>query len=312
MLSRRRLLCAALALHAMAACVSVTESVGITDLVWWGADMLAGSGADGEQRDGSESGAGGAAGAAAGGAAAAGSPAAGPRRTCHCSGPACMCCLDFNMTYIDLGGPGCVRLRYLGQDSGVAMNVSYGDSLLHSEVVKDSSPSQTCMDILSSLAQVCARFSSLEPVTAEGAEAAGEAEVKRGCLQFEPNLLGEVQASYPVGCFRMTPTSMTLEPQTAAPAVTTSQPEEAEGGEGSATTETPSTGPTDLSAESLIAAVSETAEQGIDLLTNWLGLALEEDNNATTTDTLEATSTAAPEEGTVGARGYRQGSVSLA
>ena len=29
-----------------------------------------------------------------------------------------------------------MRLRYLGQDAGVAMNVSYGDSLLHSEVVK--------------------------------------------------------------------------------------------------------------------------------------------------------------------------------
>ncbi|KAK3927928.1 Alpha,alpha-trehalose-phosphate synthase [UDP-forming] 1 [Frankliniella fusca] len=307
MLSTRRLLLgAALALHAVVACVGVTEAVGISDLVWWGADMLAGSGPDAEQRDGAESAA-----AGAGAAGAAGS-SAGPRRTCHCSGPACMCCLDFNMTYIDLGGPGCVRLRYLGQDAGVAMNVSYGDSLLHSEVVKDSSPSQTCMDILSSLAQVCARFSSLEAVTAE-AEDQGEQQVgKRGCLQLEPNLLGEVQASYPVGCFRMTPTSMTLEPQSAAPPATTNQPEEGEG------TVTPSTGtgPTDLSAESLIAAVSETAEQGIDLLTNWLGLALEEDNNSTTTTDQEATSTAAPEEGegaagAAGARRYRQGWVSV-
>lgn len=27
-------------------------------------------------------------------------------RSCACNGPACMCCVDFNLTYIDLGGPG--------------------------------------------------------------------------------------------------------------------------------------------------------------------------------------------------------------
>ncbi|KAJ1527100.1 hypothetical protein ONE63_008637 [Megalurothrips usitatus] len=273
--------------------------------------MLAGSGGDGEQRDGSESGA--AAAGASSAASAASSPgtaasaaaSSGPRRTCHCSGPACMCCLDFNMTYIDLGGPGCVRLRYLGQDAGVAMNVSYGDSLLHSEVVKDSSPSQTCMDILSSLAQVCARFSSLEAVQAEDASENS----KRGCLQLEPNLLGEVQASYPVGCFRMTPQSMTLEPQSAAPAVPTGQPEE---GEGVTAGETGSpTSPSELSAESLIAAVSETAEQGIDLLTNWLGLALEDDNSTTAATDAQETTTAAPAEAGASARAYRQGWVSL-
>lgn len=75
------------------------------------------------------------------------------------------------------------------------------------------------MDILSSLAQVCARFSSLEPLEAE-TESEAEA-VKRGCLQLEPTLLGEVQASYSVGCFRMTPQSMSLEPQSAAPAAPT-------------------------------------------------------------------------------------------
>ena len=27
-------------------------------------------------------------------------------RSCSCEGPSCDCCLDFNLTYIDLGGPG--------------------------------------------------------------------------------------------------------------------------------------------------------------------------------------------------------------
>ena len=91
------------------------------------------------------------------------------------------------------------------------------------------------MDILSSLAQVCARFSSLGPLLESEApsDAPGEVQdqggVKRGCLQLEPTLLGDVQASYPVGCFRMTPQSMTLEPQAVTPAPAPAQPEEGEG-----------------------------------------------------------------------------------
>lgn len=27
-------------------------------------------------------------------------------KSCKCDGPSCRCCVDFNMTYIDLGGPG--------------------------------------------------------------------------------------------------------------------------------------------------------------------------------------------------------------
>lgn len=28
------------------------------------------------------------------------------QKSCVCNGPSCMCCVDFNLTYIDLGGPG--------------------------------------------------------------------------------------------------------------------------------------------------------------------------------------------------------------
>lgn len=27
-------------------------------------------------------------------------------KRCFCEGPSCNCCVDFNLTYIDLGGPG--------------------------------------------------------------------------------------------------------------------------------------------------------------------------------------------------------------
>lgn len=29
-----------------------------------------------------------------------------PNRNCMCKGPACICCVDFNITIVDLGGPG--------------------------------------------------------------------------------------------------------------------------------------------------------------------------------------------------------------
>lgn len=29
-----------------------------------------------------------------------------PNRNCLCKGPACVCCVDFNITIVDLGGPG--------------------------------------------------------------------------------------------------------------------------------------------------------------------------------------------------------------
>lgn len=60
------------------------------------------------------------------------------------------------------------------------------------------------MDVLSDLAQLCARFSDLAP-TSDGL---------RWCLQLEPTLLGDVQAQYQVGCFRMGPEGMAVDPPT--------------------------------------------------------------------------------------------------
>lgn len=115
------------------------------------------------------------------------------KKTCLCTGPSCICCVDFNMSLIDLGGPGCVRLKYLGLDEGIALNVSYGDSLLQSKTVKAPEPEPTCLNIFSKLAQMCAVFTELVP--SDGG--------LRGCLKLEPMLLEEVQLELPIGCFQM-------------------------------------------------------------------------------------------------------------
>lgn len=95
---------------------------------------------------------------------------------------------------------GCVRLKYLSAEEGIALNVSYGDSVLHSQRVKGPDPAPTCLSMFARLAQMCARFKELLP-TDDG---------MRGCLQLEPMLLGEVQIELPLGCFRMGPKGVEL------------------------------------------------------------------------------------------------------
>uniref|UniRef100_A0A182P4S6 DUF4773 domain-containing protein n=1 Tax=Anopheles epiroticus TaxID=199890 RepID=A0A182P4S6_9DIPT len=193
---------------------------------------------------------------------------------CLCNGPSCICCIDFNMTLIDLGGLGCVRLKYLSADEGIALNISYGDSVLHSQRVKGPDPPPTCLNVFSSLAQMCARFSELLP-TDEGL---------RGCLQLEPMLLGDVQIELPLGCFRMGPKGMEVI-KSAEEQIKEQIPSESE----ETTTpvavvveEKPATGNStsalslldNLSTADILAAVSESTDEGIAMISNWLGLSV--------------------------------------
>lgn len=62
-------------------------------------------------------------------------------------------------------------------------------------------PEPTCMNLISKVAQLCARLTELAPTT----------DGLRGCLQLEPTLLGESQFEFPLGCFRSGPDGMTME-----------------------------------------------------------------------------------------------------
>lgn len=155
---------------------------------------------------------------------------------------------------------GCVRLHYLSADEGVAINVSYGESLLHNEVVKGPNPPPSCLNIFAKLAQMCARFSGLIP-TDDGL---------KGCVSLEPMLLGEAQLDLPIGCFRMSPHGMEI----MQPSIATVAPETDKTDTNSTTDE--NEGPDSLAgytAADILAAVNESAEHGIALISNWLGLA---------------------------------------
>ncbi|XP_058445836.1 uncharacterized protein LOC131426998 isoform X2 [Malaya genurostris] len=189
------------------------------------------------------------------------------------------------MTYIDLGGPGCVRLKYLSVEEGIALNVSYGDSVLHSQRVKGPDPAPTCLNMFARLAQMCARFSELLP-TDDGL---------RGCLQLEPMLLGEVQIELPLGCFKMGPKGIELikssedeikeqQPNESTTEITPSPADEKKV-ETEEEVEEPkpivppasnTTSPLsildNLSTADILAAVSESTDEGIAMISSWLGL----------------------------------------
>lgn len=89
-------------------------------------------------------------------------------------------------------------MRYLSKEEGVLLNITYGERLLHSQIVTNQNKKGTCMSIFSYFAQLCARFSDLKE----------KDKGMVGCLNFEPTVLGEVTSQYPVGCFNMGPDGM--------------------------------------------------------------------------------------------------------
>uniref|UniRef100_A0A1B0CEN5 Protein with signal anchor n=1 Tax=Lutzomyia longipalpis TaxID=7200 RepID=A0A1B0CEN5_LUTLO len=91
-------------------------------------------------------------------------------KTCECEGFSCSCCVDFNMSLIDL--------------------VWSGEQI----------PPPRASIFFAKLAQMCAKFTEFQP-TEQG---------MRACMELEPKLLGEVQLDLPIGCFLMTPEGMEM------------------------------------------------------------------------------------------------------
>ncbi|XP_026494695.2 uncharacterized protein LOC113399715 [Vanessa tameamea] len=186
-----------------------------------------------------------------------------PNRNCMCKGPACVCCVDFNITFVDLGGPGCVHMKYLSPEDGFSVNVSYGKNLLHSSRIQGKNPAPICLEVFGKFAQVCAKFSDLAP-TSDGL---------RGCLELEPRLLGESQLEFPIGCFKSSAGGMEMEDPPAEPEETTEE----------TTTENSNT----FDAESFLINIYQTAEQSVAFLGSLLDLPLRKNETTTLKPTTE-------------------------
>ncbi|CAK1601794.1 unnamed protein product [Parnassius mnemosyne] len=198
-----------------------------------------------------------------------------PNRNCMCKGPACICCVDFNITFVDLGGPGCVHMKYLSPEDGFSVKVSYGKSLIHSSKIQGANPAPICLQVFGKFAQVCAKFNDLAP-TADGL---------RGCLELGPKLFGETQLQFPIGCFKSTASGMEMEDPPA-------ETEEVTTEEDSASEDTNDS--TDFDAESFLLGIYQTAEQGMALLSSLLDIQRQNATSPTTTSTQKPEQKRAP------------------
>ncbi|KAJ8682030.1 hypothetical protein QAD02_017822 [Eretmocerus hayati] len=198
---------------------------------------------------------------------------------CLCQASSCLCCVELNLTSsIDLGGPACVNVRHV--ERNVSLNLSYSENPVHNATIALAQASRrpTCMNLLSDLAQICAEFTSMKPVEGSGSQSQ-EAIAYDGCLVIEPALLGARQATYPVGCFRL---EQGLVRQIEGPVTPVTEEEQKPSDQEEEEDDEPG-----LNAEELIAAVSASAEQGIALFSQWLGINLSPRPNATVASTRE-------------------------
>ncbi|CAG9760188.1 unnamed protein product [Ceutorhynchus assimilis] len=168
-------------------------------------------------------------------------------------------------------------MKYISQEEGLKMNVSYGEILLHSQEVKGPDPDATCMALLTNIAVICARFSNLLPYN----------DGLRGCLALEPKLLKAVAATFKIGCFTMGPQGMSLEKRNA------SLPDIDFGG--NVTEPAQNQTESQIITGDLLTVVNETAEQGLEFLGNLFGLAFGE-SPETVDKNNETTSQAGPSE----------------
>ncbi|KAL0851359.1 hypothetical protein ABMA28_007176 [Loxostege sticticalis] len=208
-------------------------------------------------------------------------------RTCACKGPACVCCVNFNITIVDLGGPGCVHMKYISPEEGFSVNVSYGKNLLHSAKIQGTNPAPICLEVFGRFAQVCAKFSDMAP-TADGL---------RGCLELEPRILGDKQLEFPIGCFRSKSGGMEMEDPPAESETETTTEEEEES--------TDSEDSTGFNAESFLLEIYQTAEQGVAFLSSLLDLPNK--LNSTRPATTEATTVKTDDETTASPTSQRRG-----
>ncbi|XP_043279659.1 uncharacterized protein [Venturia canescens] len=194
---------------------------------------------------------------------------AAPQSKCLCQSSGCLCCVDFNLTSaISLGGPACINIKQ--KEQNVSLNVSYGENPVHNATIKieNAANKPTCMSLLPSgdglfvnLVQLCAKFTSISR-SDQG---------HNGCLVIEPTLVSTIQATYNVGCFNFNQGVRQIEIATVPEATDSPAAEEDEEEE------------VGLNTEELIAAVSASAEKGIALFSQWLGLNIGPKANVTAT-----------------------------
>lgn len=173
-------------------------------------------------------------------------------------GSHCVCCLQFNVSEAFDFGPACVKINYLSQDEGVAMNLTLGKTLSKSSTVRVEKPEEpVCLSMLGGLAKMCAKFNGLAPSANGGLI---------GCLKLQPKLFGEIPVDFEFPCFDLNkeeirviepPRKVDEEKQDEVDEVSAAGSDETIGG---------------FRVEDILNVVSKTADQGIKIIGEFLGI----------------------------------------
>jgi Domain of unknown function (DUF4773) len=178
----------------------------------------------------------------------------------------CICCLDFNISEAFDVGPACAKIKYNSQEEGVTLNLTLGKSFSKSSVIKPSKPEEpVCLSMLGGLAKMCAKFNGLVPSQSNGYV---------GCLTMQPKLFGEVPINFDFPCFDLNKQEIRM---IEAPKKSESAEEDDEKEESAE----PGTSGGDetiggFKVEDILNVVSQTADQGIKIISELFGINEEE------------------------------------
>ncbi|XP_075970618.1 uncharacterized protein LOC142973002 [Anticarsia gemmatalis] len=185
-----------------------------------------------------------------------------------CKGPACVCCIDTNVTSYDPEGAKCIHMRYMSKEEGFFVQISHGKKVDY-EKIQMTNPGPLCL-VMSMLFQMCAVFTHMAP-TPEGL---------KGCVYLEPGTIFLAQSKIPLGCFSASDSKMEMKEPPKDLIVTEEETTE----ENNSNDEEESEGDVEFDPNKFFAGVYQTAQQSIALLSSLLETPSNSTKPATSTE----------------------------
>lgn len=151
------------------------------------------------------------------------------------------------------------------------MNLTLGKTLTKSGIIKVDKPEEpVCHSVLGGLAKMCAKFNGLAPSANGGL---------LGCLKMQPKIFGEVPIDFDFPCFDLNPSEIRLidAPKKAEDENKEEADDDSTGGSSDETIG-------GFRVEDILKVVSNTADQGIKIITDLFGVADDDKPEATTVD----------------------------
>lgn len=196
----------------------------------------------------------------------------------------CVCCLDFQFSDSFRFDPTCVKIKYLSQTEGVEMNITLGKTFSRKAIIKVDKPDESvCLSMLGGFAKMCSKFNGLVPSSDNGLV---------GCLTMQPKLFGEVPLSFEFPCFSLNDNEIRMIEAPKKPSDTEAEKDEANETDAPEISEDEET-IGGIKVGDILSVVSKTADQGIKIISEFLGI--NDDDGKKPTESVAVESKTDPE-----------------